>query len=362
MANQTALYDCHVALGGNMVDFANYLLPMHYQSGIITEHNAVRNAAGIFDVSHMGEFFLTGKDALTNLNYLLCNDFSDLKSNRARYSPMLNEVGGIVDDLIVYCFSKECYMLVVNASNKAKDFDWLAKHINGEVQLEDRSSEYAEIAIQGPQAEAILRTVVGYDHIPKRNYSFIPLAKLDGIDCLIAQTGYTGEQGFEIYCKEDQAVKVWQKLLEVGESFGLTPCGLGSRDTLRLEAGMPLYGHEMNDSITPLEVGLDFALKMNKEDFIGKDALEKIGSPFRRRVGLKVVGRGIIRENAPVFYQGIEIGFTTSGTHAPFLGYGIAMALLDATHCEENLEVEVEVRGRMIAAVIIPLPFYRRSK
>ncbi len=360
MELKTPIYDYHMALGGKIVPFAGYLLPVQYQTGVIAEHMAVRTKAGLFDVSHMGEVIYTGKDALANLNYLLTNDFTNMVDGQVRYSPMCNDDGGVVDDLIVYKVSDEKYMVVVNASNRHKDVDWMKKHLFADVQFEDISDSVAQIALQGPLSHEILAKITDEEYIPTKYYSFIEKCIIGSSPCMISQTGYTGESGYEIYLSNEDAPKLWDLLLETGRELGLIPCGLGARDTLRLEAGMPLYGHEMDDSITPLETGLSFAVKMAKEDFIGKKAMEQKSEITRKRVGLKVTGRGIVRENEKVFVGETEIGVTTSGTHCPFLGYPVAMALLKVEYTQVGTAVEVEVRGRRITAEVVKLPFYKK--
>lgn len=359
MDQKTPLYEAHVRHGGKIVSFAGYLLPVQYESGVIAEHLAVRNQCGLFDVSHMGEFTCIGPDALNNLNLLLTNDFNGMDDGQARYSPMCNDRGGVVDDLIVYKVRDESYLIVVNASNKDKDYQWMKDHLTGDAVLTDISAEIAQIALQGPKAEAILRKVTG--DIPEKYYTCKFDCDVQGMRCNLSRTGYTGEDGFEIYLSANDAEKMWELLLENGKEDGLIPCGLGARDTLRLEASMPLYGHEMDDEISPRETGLGFFVKMNKENFIGKEALLEKGDPTRKRVGLKVTGRGIIREHQPVFVNGEQVGMSTSGTHCPYLGYPVAMALLDKSACEPGTAVMVEVRGRQVEAQVVKLPFYKRN-
>ena len=361
MERKTPLYAEHVKLGGKLVPFAGWLLPVQY-SGVIAEHNAVRTACGLFDVSHMGEIFCTGKDALANLNYLLTNDFSGMENGQARYSPMCNENGGVVDDLIVYKKTDESYLLVVNAANREKDYAWMLSHQSGEAAFSDISDTVAQLALQGPKAEAILRKLAAADDIPAKYYSCSFGRTIAGVGCMISRTGYTGEDGFELYTAADDAVKLWRLLLEAGKGEGLLPCGLGARDTLRLEAGMPLYGHEMNETVSPREAGLGIFVKMQKTDFVGKAALEARGKPVRKRVGLRVTGRGIVREQQDVYQNGKKIGETTSGTFCPYLGYAAAMAILPLEAAEAGTQVEVDVRGRRVRAEVVKLPFYKREK
>ncbi|MDR1019311.1 MAG: glycine cleavage system aminomethyltransferase GcvT [Synergistaceae bacterium] len=358
---RTPLYGSHVKLGGRMVPFAGYLLPVQY-SGVIAEHMAVRTKAGLFDVSHMGEVMFTGKDALLNLQRLLSNDFRGMPDGRVRYSLLCNESGGVVDDLIVYRYGDEKYLLVVNAANREKDVSWMRERLSGSVTMEDISDDIAQIALQGPASDAILRRLASESGMPEKYYTFVDDVAVGGVKCLVSQTGYTGEKGYELYMPNADAPGLWEKLLDAGADFGLVPAGLGARDTLRLEAGMPLYGHEMDDGVTPFEAGLAFGVKMGKDDFIGKSALAGRLNPRRKRVGLKITGRGIARGNESVYADGAAVGRTTSGTHCPFLGYPVAMALLDEPHTLAGSTAEVDVRGRRIAAEVVPIPFYKRAK
>ena len=361
MELKTPLYDVHAAEGGKIVPFAGYLLPVQYKTGVIQEHMAVRTACGLFDVSHMGEVVLTGPGALASLNHLMTNDFTSMTIGRVRYSVMCNENGGCVDDLVVYKFGEESYLVVVNAANRHKDVAHMKANLLPDTKLEDISDSAAQLALQGPKAPAILAKLLPQESIPQKYYTAVRDADLNGMQCMISRTGYTGELGYEIYTAAENAPKLWKTLREAGEEYGLIPCGLGARDTLRLEAAMPLYGHEMDDEITPLEAGLDFGVKLGKAEFIGRDALLAAGTPSRVRVGLAVTGRGIIREHQPVFVGGEQIGMTTSGTHCPYLGKALAMALVSAEHAAVGTAVEADVRGRRVAAEIVPLPFYKRS-
>ncbi len=359
MELKTPLYDNHVALGAKMVPFAGYSMPVQYPSGVIAEHMAVRTACGLFDVSHMGEITCKGTDALKNLNHMLTNKFDNMSDGRARYSPMCNDQGGVIDDLIVYKKADNDYLIVVNASNRNKDFAWIADHVFGDCVVEDISDSVGQIALQGPKAEEILSKIVKEEEIPVKNYTAVFDADVQGYKCIVSRTGYTGEDGFELYCDAGDAAAIWDLLLATGKDEGLIPCGLGARDTLRMEAAMPLYGHEMDDTVTPLETGLGFAVKLDKEEFIGKEGM--MGEPQRTRIGLKVTGRGIIREAQPVFKDGNQIGNTTSGTHCPFMGYPVAMALVQAGVVDVGDSVSVDVRGRMVEAEVVPLPFYKKG-
>lgn len=359
MEKKTPLYPLHLELEGRMVSFAGYLLPVQYPTGVIAEHKAVRTACGLFDVSHMGEILFSGPDALSNLQRMLCNDFSKMDIGRVRYSPALNEQGGIVDDLIVYKYSDEKYLLVVNAANKDKDFAWFTAHQKGDIEIRDLSDNYAQLALQGPKAKGILSKLCDESQLPVKYYSFVDGIKVGGIDCLVSRTGYTGEHGYELYCAPDDAITLARALLEAGKDDGLIPCGLGARDTLRLEAGMPLYGHEMRDDISPLEANLGFFVKMDKDDFIGKAALIKRGEPDRIRVGMELVDRGIAREENEVWDGETKVGRVTSGTMAPYLGKAVAMALIQKELAEPGKQLQIDVRGRRLNAKIVPLPFYK---
>ena len=358
MEKKTPLYDKHIAYGAKMVPFAGWLLPERYGAGVIEEHMAVRRNAGIFDVSHMGELIISGVDALNNLQYLFTNDFSKMKDGQVRYTVMCDESGGIIDDMLVYRMSEDRFYIVVNASNRASDADWMRERVFGAAELTDVSDRTAQIAVQGPVAVSALAKLT--DAAPAARYTFTENAKVAGVPCLISRSGYTGEDGFEIYCEPGQAGAVWDALIDAGRGEGVIPCGLGARDTLRLEAALPLYGHEMDRGVTPVETGLEFAVKMKKDNFIGKAALLAGGKPARRRVGVKITGRGIARENYTVYYKGAEIGKTTSGTYCPYLGYAAAMALVDA-RVADGSAVTVDIRGRLTDAEITPLPFYKRA-
>lgn len=359
MERKTPLYEQHEAAGGKIVPFAGYLLPVQYPTGVIAEHMAVRTRCGLFDVSHMGEVLLRGRDAPANLQMLMTNSFTGMEIGRVRYSPMCNDRGGVVDDLIVYRTGEEDYMIVVNAANREKDVRWMQEHLTGEATLEDVSDRIGQLALQGPLAQKILDPLLQSGELPVKYYSFCAPVNVAGVECLVSRTGYTGEDGFELYCRAEDAPALWESLLDAGKADGLIPCGLGARDTLRLEASMPLYGHEMDDTVSPLETGLSFAVKMNKDDFIGKSALERRGTPAIRRVGLEVAGRGIVRECQGVYVGEARIGRTTSGTYCPYLEKALAMALIDTAYAQPGQMVWVDVRGRKVEAKVVPLPFYK---
>ena len=361
MEKKTALYEEHVAAGGKMVPFAGYLLPVEYAAGLVKEHTAVRSTCGLFDVSHMGEVFFSGEGAVETLNALMTNEISTMPVGGCRYSPMCNAQGGTVDDVIVYRLGEESFLVVVNAANREKDVAWMKANRGEATHVEDRSDAYGQLALHGPLAAEVLAKLADPAGLPARSYTFTDQVDVDGVSCLVSRTGYTGEDGFELYFAAEKAPLLWNALLAAGEPQGILPCGLGARDTLRFEASMPLYGHEMDETITPLEAGLGFAVKMGKASFIGKEALEG-EPPARTRVGLEVTGRGIIREHAPVTFEGRVIGATTSGTYCPTLSKACAMALVEAGSVALGDEVSAEVRGREVAARVVKMPFYQRNK
>lgn len=356
---KTPLYDAHVALNAKMVDFGGWALPVQYSS-ILEEHKAVREACGLFDVSHMGEFFVRGKDAFSYLQHMLTNDLTGMTPGRCRYSMVCYENGGVVDDVLVYMFTDEFYLLVVNAGNTDKDFSWFASHTQGDVTLTNESSNYAQLALQGPRFLEVLKIAGVEEGIPEKNYTFTQNLNVGGVNCLVSRTGYTGEDGVELYCKPEDAMKLHEYLLDAGKSVGLLPCGLGARDTLRFEAAMPLYGHEMDATVTPLETNIAFCVKLSKPEFIGKDALVN-NPPKRMRIGLKLVDKGIAREHSDVYVGDTLVGHVTSGSVAPSLGGNYAMALvnIDQSDCDEFY---IEVRGKKLLAERVVLPFYKRQK
>ncbi len=349
MAKKTPLFNKHIELKGRMVEFAGYELPVQYE-GIIAEHNAVRSRVGLFDVSHMTEFMLTGEGSLNFLNYVMTNSFDNLMPGKVRYSPMCYSSGGTVDDLLIYCIEKNKYIIVGNACNHDKDFSYLMEHKLPNVELVDCTDKIAQLALQGPMANSVLQDLTDQE-LPTVYYSFKDKFMVGDIECLVSKTGYTGEDGFELYCKAEDAEKLFGKLCLHPE---VIPCGLGCRDTLRFEAGMPLYGHELTEDINPIESGLSFAVKTQKNDFIGKEALLKQSARFR--IGLKLIDRGIARGDEKVLLNGKEVGFVTSGTHCPTLGGAYAMAIVD----QDSETYDISIRGKNILAQKCSLPFYKK--
>ncbi|MEM3565886.1 MAG: glycine cleavage system aminomethyltransferase GcvT [Candidatus Bathyarchaeia archaeon] len=366
---KTQLYEIHKKTA-KMTEFAEFEMPLWYK-GITEEHLSVRNSVGVFDVSHMGRVIITGKDAVSFLNYVITNDVTALTPNSALYSVMCNENGGIIDDFVVSRIEEEKFLLVPNATNREKDFNWLIKNAEGfNVKIEDVSDKAAMFAVQGPNAEKTLQKICTAD-LSKIERFKCTTAKLAGADVFLSRTGYTGEDGFEVYVwnapldKPENAVKVWNAILEAGKPFGIEPCGLGARDTLRLEAGLCLYGNDINENTTPLEARLGFVVKFQKDNFIGKNALlkQKEEGVKQRRVGLQMIGQGIPRRGFKIYNEkGENIGQVTSGTFSPLLKCGIAMAYIQTQQAQEGSIVNIEIRGKIAEAKIVPFPFYDAEK
>ena len=358
MAKKTPLYDLHVSLDGKIVDFAGWLLPVQY-AGILKEHKAVRERVGLFDVSHMGEFTLMGEHVIDYVNWLVCNNVAKIQPGKVRYSPMLNEEGGIIDDLLIYDISDDEILLVVNAANRQKDYAWIESHLKDGIELKDISDSIAQIAIQGPKAEEVISKLCDATRLPVKYYTFTRQMDVAGVSALVSRTGYTGEDGFECYVSAQDGIRLYKALYKAGEEEGIEPCGLGCRDTLRLEASMPLYGHEMNDSTAPQDTSLGKYCKMDKEDFVGKEALEHRVFTTER-VGLKLIDRGIAREFCDVYSGDDKIGVTTSGTFLPTLNGAYAMAIVKMEYAEVGTKLSIDVRGKKLAAEVVPLPFYHK--
>ncbi|MED4204387.1 glycine cleavage system aminomethyltransferase GcvT [Neobacillus mesonae] len=361
---RTPLFEVYKEYGGKTIDFGGWELPVQFSS-IKEEHEAVRTKAGLFDVSHMGEIEVKGSDSLNYLQKMMTNDISKVKNGAAQYTAMCYETGGTIDDLLVYKLEDEHYLLVVNASNIEKDYEWLERHLEGDVTLTNLSDTTAQVALQGPLAEKVLQKLTATDLSGIGFFKFQQDARINGKKALVSRTGYTGEDGFEVYCQANEVVEIWKDILESGKEEGVLPCGLGARDTLRFEANLALYGQELSAEISPLEAGIGFAVKLNKEaDFIGKDALVKQkenGIP-RKIVGIEMIDRGIPRHGYPV-YKGEElIGEVTTGTQSPTLKKNIGLALISSEHAVLNDELEVEIRGKRLKVKVVPTPFYKRGK
>lgn len=361
---KTPLFDEYAKYGAKTIDFGGWDLPVQFSS-IKEEHEAVRERAGLFDVSHMGEIIVEGNDALNYLQKLLTNDISKIPVGGAQYNAMCYENGGVVDDLIVYFLGENKYLLVVNAANIEKDFNWMKEHAEGDVKITDKSDEYALIALQGPLSEEILQPLTKENLSDIKPFSFKENVEIGEYSVLLSRSGYTGEDGFELYGKPEAIVALWTILLDAGKEKGLIPCGLGARDTLRFEAGLPLYGQELSQDISPLEAGVGFVVKVQKEaDFIGKEALKKQKEEglSRKIVGIEMIDKGIPRHGYKVFKGDTEIGVVTTGTQVPTTKRNLGLALLDIQYTEIGTEVEVEIRNKKVKAAVVAKPFYKREK
>ncbi len=359
---KTALNGVHRRLKAKMVNFGGWDMPVEY-SGIVAEHMATRTAAGLFDVSHMGEIEVRGPHALELVQHVTCNDASKLLVGQAHYSGLMTEKGTFVDDLLVHKISDTHYFLCVNAGNQDQDFEHIRAHNRAGAQIENAGERYSQIAIQGPRALGILQRLTSVRLEPIRYYHFAS-GKIDSIDCLIARTGYTGEDGFEIYFAPEHSEKLWDKLLDAGSSEGLKPCGLGARNTLRLEASMCLYGHEIDETTTPWEAGLGWICKPAKGEFLGRDALirQKEKGIDRALVGFEMQDRLIARDGCVVSIGGQQAGRVTSGSPAPFLKKNIGMAYVPAASKAPGTEITIGIRANLAPAQIVPMPFYKRTK
>lgn len=363
---KTALNSAHRRMGAKMVPFGGWDMPVEY-SGIIAEHLAVRTAAGLFDVSHMGRLDVEdgaqAGGALALLQSLTCNDVSKLRDGQAHYNALLNERAGIVDDILVHRVGEGRYFLCINASRRAQDLAWITANNAPGALITSQSDELAQIALQGPRAAAILQPLTGTDLTAIRYYWFAMGEVLD-IPAMIARTGYTGEDGFELYIPAGAAEGMWNALLEAGRSEGLLPAGLGCRNTLRLEAAMNLYGHEMDETTTPFEANLGWITKLEKGDFMGHAVLrrQKVDGVARQLAGFRMIERGIARDDAPVWKDGQRIGKVTSGSYTPFLKQNIGLASVPAAVARVGERIAIEIRGQQVAAEIVPTPFYRRAR
>jgi aminomethyltransferase len=361
LLQRTPLYEVHVALGAKIVEFGGWEMPVSYR-GILDEHRAVRSAAGLFDVSHMGEIEVRGPDAAAVCQRLTTNDVRRLADGHVQYTLLLQEDGGVVDDVTLYRINAERFFFCVNAGNIAKDLAWIEAHAGGATVV-DRSGATALIALQGPAAARILAALTPVD-LPRLKSFRFARSTVAGLPALVSRTGYTGEDGFELYVDAPRAVAVWNAVLDAGRFAGLEPIGLGARDTLRLEAALALYGNELDETTSPLAAGLDRFVKLDADDFIGRAALlheQEHGSP-RRLVGLEMRGPGIARHGYSVVHEGGTVGVVTSGTHAPTLEHPIALAYVASALTEPGIELAVDVRGRAVPAVVVPTPFYRRPR
>jgi aminomethyltransferase len=364
---QTPLNAAHRRLGARMVDFGGWDMPVQYPAGTVEEHLRTRRRSGLFDVSHMGEIEVRGAEAIPFVNRLCSNDVTKLVDGQAHYTALTTPEGTVVDDLLVYRFAEDHLLLVVNASTTGKDWDWINSHRGNEaVELTNRSADFCQIAVQGPDAVRILQTLTGTPLEEIKYYHFRE-GTVDGVPSIISRTGYTGEDGFEVYAAPDKAEQLWDRLLEAGAygtPEGILPCGLAARNTLRLESAMALYGHEIDETTTLYEANLGWICKLNKGDFTGRERLaqQKAEGVTRKLVGFEVTDRGIARDGYDVLVNGEKLGRVTSGSPAPYLKKNIGLAYLPTQHTDVGQEIQIDVRGRPVAARIVPVPFYKRER
>jgi len=361
MIKRTPLFEAHKKLGARIIEFFGWEMPVQYTS-IIEEHNAVRNKAGLFDVSHMGRIDVSGPDSFDFVQKLITNDVSRIEKKQALYSPMCYESGTIIDDLIVYKLDGDHFLVVVNGSNREKDFEWMEKNKEGDMQLKNVSDEIGMIAFQGPIAEKVLQKITDYD-LSSLKYFQIDDMELNGIKTMTARTGYTGEDGFEIYAADVEIKHIWNKILELGKDEGVVPVGLGARNTLRLEACMMLYGNDIDDTTTPLEAPLSWTVKFDKDNFIGKEKLleQKEKGVKKKLVAFEMIDRGIPRHGYKIFVEN-EIGIVTSGTFSPTLKKNIGLGYVDVKFKEIGNVIKIQIRNNLCRAKIVKIPFYKRSR
>jgi aminomethyltransferase len=364
---RTPLNIVHRQMGGRMVDFGGWDMPVQYPAGTIEEHLRTRTHAGLFDVSHMGEIDVKGTDAIAFVNRLTSNDVTKLVDGQAQYSALTTPQGTVIDDLLVYRLAADHLLLVVNASTTDKDWDWIKSNHSGEsVELKNVSSEYCQLAIQGPDAQSILQTLTDVPLSDIKYYHFTH-GTVDGVASIVSRTGYTGEDGFEVYAPAERAEQLWNKILEAGKTgtpTGVLPCGLAARNTLRLEAGMALYGNDIDETTTLLEANLGWICKLDKGEFTGREALaqQKQEGVKRKLVGFEVTERGIARDHQDVIVDGQRVGQVTSGSPAPFLKKNIGLAYVPVEYANAGREIQIDVRGRLVGAQIVKTPFYKRNK
>jgi aminomethyltransferase len=361
---RTALNAAHRALGAKLIEFGGWEMPVHYPTGIIEEHLAVRTRAGLFDVSHMGEIGIRGAGALELVQRITSNDASRLRRGQAQYSALMYPQGSAVDDCLVHRFDEDHFFLCVNAANTEKDFRWITEHNTFGAEVSDVSAAYAQLALQGPRAARILARVTDAD-LASIKYYWFARATCAGVRGILARTGYTGEDGFEFYFAPEESERVWNAFLEAGRAQGLIPAGLGARNTLRLEAGYPLYGHELDGDTTLLEAGLGWIAKLDKGEFLGREVLteQKLHGTGKKLIGLEMEDRAVARDGYPVWMGEKRVGQVTSGSYAPFLRKNIGLAYVEAGPAPEpGGAIQIEIRGRRAAARAVPLPFYKRQK
>ena len=364
---RTPLNSAHRQMGGRMVDFGGWDMPVQYPAGTIEEHLRTRTHAGLFDVSHMGEIDVRGTDAIAFVNRITSNDVRKLVDGQAHYTALTTPQGTVIDDLLVYRLAADHLLLVVNASTTNKDWDWIKSNHSGEsVELSNVSSDYCQLALQGPDAESILQKLTDVPLAEIKYYHFTP-GRVDGVEGIISRTGYTGEDGFEVYAPSDRGEELWNKILDAGQTgspTGVLPCGLAARNTLRLEAGMALYGNELDETTTLLEANLGWICKLDKGDFIGREPLarQKEEGVKRKLCGFEVTDRGIARDHQNIMIEGQQVGVVTSGSPAPFLKKNIGFAYLPVEYANAGQEIQIDVRGKLVGARVVKVPFYKRPK
>ncbi|HSR50100.1 MAG TPA: glycine cleavage system aminomethyltransferase GcvT [Acidobacteriota bacterium] len=359
---KTALHSLHQELGGRMVDFAGWSMPVQYKAGALKEHKAVRQSVGLFDVSHMGEIEITGPQALQAAQRLTCNDLSKAEDGQAQYSAFLTPEGTFVDDIVVYRFSARRIFICVNAANREKDFEWVVKNLQGDAEARDVGDAYSQLAVQGPRSQDVLQRLTSTDLSQIRYYRF-ETGQVDGADAIISRTGYTGEKGFEIYLDPRFAEQVFRSLMKAGAEEGIQPAGLAARNTLRLEVCYPLYGNDIDATTTPLEAGLGWIAKLKGDNFIGRQALldQKEKGVQRKLAAFEMVDRGIARDGYSVYLGDELVGPVTSGSYGPSVEKNVGLTYLPADACQEGQELQVDIRGRRAAAVVVSKPFLKKD-
>lgn len=358
---RTPLYNLHKALGAKFTTFAGWEMPLEY-SGMKDEHLAVRSAVGLFDISHLGQIEVSGPKALDAIQLLTTNDASRLADNQIQYSLLCNPSGGIIDDITLYRFNENRFIFCVNAVNADKDFNWLRDNIGNIATVTDRSSEYAVLALQGPLAQEVLQRICDTD-LSRIKYYHFSVGNISGIEAIVSRTGYTGENGFEIYIPSSSVEGVWNKVMEEGNNSGIKPCGLGARDSLRLEMGYTLYGNDITEDTTPMEAGLESFVKFEKPPFMGKEALQKQAREGSKKMltAFELTGRGVPRSHYRIHAEGRRVGEVTSGGYSPTLGKGIGMGYVEKQFSAIGQKIEIEIREKMVEAVVVSRPFYNKT-
>ncbi|MEN8907353.1 MAG: glycine cleavage system aminomethyltransferase GcvT [Clostridiales bacterium] len=361
---KTVLFNKHKQLGGKIIDFGDWLLPVQYSEGILFEHKKVREAVGLFDVSHMGEIIVKGLEAKEFIQFLITNDINKIKQKEIIYSPLCYESAGVVDDVLIYKFSEEEFLLIVNAANIQKDFEWLENNKgNYKVKIDNLSDEYSQLAIQGPKSEIVLQQLTDIDLSKLKFYCFNNKVFIAENEVIISRTGYTGEDGFEIYSKNENIANIWDEIMKEGYKYGIVPVGLGARDTLRFEAALPLYGHELTKDINPIEAGLEKFIKLKKDNFMGKENLNKyINNKYKKiLVGFEMLEKGIPRAKYDIYLKDEKIGHVTSGSYSPTNKRNLGLGLIREEYSQKDNIIEIMIRNQKMKAKIINKPFYNKK-